>query len=107
MKVTIKRSGGFAGISEEFGPYDTERFASDKRREVEALLKLTLEAAQIDEPPVGADFISIELLVWREGKSDQVAIVDDGDPARPVLEYLRELLEVLGLPSHPMMENAP
>lgn len=105
MKVTIRRSGGFAGIREEFGPYDTANLAAEKKKRVEDLLASVFEAARTDEPPVGADFILIELRVMREGSSNRIATVDDGDLARPVLEHLRRLFGVLGIPGTPVMEN--
>jgi len=83
MKVSIKRSGGFAGLSDELG----SAAGSHQSALGEAVRRLKARAGAEDQ--IGADLFRYEVTV-DEGGASQTLTVRDGDP--PASDSLRELL---------------
>jgi hypothetical protein len=82
MRISVRRSGGFAGIEEEVGSIDTASLAPDTRDEVEALVRqadfFALPAAV--EGEVGADQFRYEVTVEDGGRAHTVTFVGDEGP---------------------------
>jgi len=83
MKVSIKRSGGFAGLSDELG----SAAGSHQSALGEAVRRLKARAGAEDQ--IGADLFRYEVTV-DEGGASQTLTVRDGDPHAS--DSLRELL---------------
>jgi hypothetical protein len=83
MKVSIKRSGGFAGLSDDLG----SAAGSHQSALGEAVRRLKARAGV--EEHLGADLFRYEVTV-DEGGASQTLTVQDADP--PISPSLRELL---------------
>jgi hypothetical protein len=80
MKISIIRSGGFAGLAETLGSLDTTSLAPAQARKIEALVA----AAGFFELPdeltgdiAGADFMRYEVTVSDGTRRHTVRFVDD------------------------------
>lgn len=89
MKVTIKRSGGYAGLGQEtVAAVDTGVLSRPQAQRIESAVR-NLEHA---ESPVGADMMRYDIEIGDEqGTSRSLTFLDDGDPQNP----LRELLQAV------------
>lgn len=86
MKVTIKRSGGFAGLREEtVAVVDTGALSQSQAQRVESAVR-KLERA---ESPVGADMPRYDIEIRDEQGTRSVPFLDDGDPKSPLYELLQ------------------
>ena len=96
MILTLRRTGGFAGIRETLGTVDTASLGGAAQRALAAQLKaLELEA----EPAFGADQFHYEVEIQEPGAASRtLVIVDEGDPSLPGYRVLRDLAQTLGLP---------
>jgi hypothetical protein len=88
MLVTVRRSGGFAGIDEEVGSVDTASLETGAREEVERLVAETdffaLPAALEAEDEIGADQFSYEITVSDGERTHSVAFKGEGPRAEPL-----------------------
>ena len=95
MKVTIKRTGGFAGLDQTVASLDSERLprdaAEELRRQVSALV-----AASARPEPIGADLLHYHVTISDEGPARTVTVVDEGDPEAPPMKHLQALLALAG-----------
>lgn len=89
MKITIRRSGGFAGITSQRIIDDTASLAPDQQAAVRAALT-TLQQTAGATPAVGADFERYEVSVDDAGKQRTYAFVDDG--SAPSQQLIRSLM---------------
>jgi hypothetical protein len=93
MEVTVRRSGGFAGIDEELGSVDTASLDSGTREQLEQLVAeadfFALPAAVEDE--VGADQFRYDITVSEGGRSHSVAFRGEG----PRADTLRRLVDAV------------
>lgn len=97
MEITIKRSGGYAGLEEEPARLDTDRLDETERAELERLVS---EAGFFDLPAdvsggVGADLMRYELTVREDGREHTVAWSEEGGVETEPLRRLAELVERL------------
>jgi hypothetical protein len=93
MKVSIKRGGGFAGISEEIASLDTATLNQAAASEVENLVRSANFFDLPSSPPgqrVGADFLKYEVTVTDAGRQHTLIFNDDG---APTTARLREFVE--------------
>jgi hypothetical protein len=89
MQITVMRSGGFAGITEELGAVATETLGEDGLE----LERLVSEARFFELPSelpgdAGADMFRYEVTVVEEGRSHTVAYSGEGDDAPEPLRQL-------------------
>jgi hypothetical protein len=93
MQVTVRRSGGFAGIDEEVGSVDTASLDAGAREELERLVEETdffgLPAAVEDD--VGADQFRYDVTVSEGGTTHTFAFKGDG----PRADALRRLVDAV------------
>ena len=99
MKISIVRSGGFAGLTEALGDLDTAQLTPVQAREIEALV----EAARFFELPgelpsdaVGADYIHYEVTVTDGTRHHAVRFVDDQSArSRPLTTLIERVLHTV------------
>ena len=94
MIITLRHSGGFAGIEQELGSADTGTLAEGPRREVAKALKVLEEA----RPSVGADRVQFEVEIREPGSSPRRLIIpDEGSPQSLAMQALGDLAAALGI----------
>jgi hypothetical protein len=95
MQITVKRSGGFAGLTDEFGPVDTKKIDPGTAQKIEGLVSgeqfFTLPA-EIAAKSVGADLYHYEIDVIDGKQHHTVSFRDDGGPATAKLVQLATLV---------------
>ena len=95
MKITITRSGGFAGISEPVGTVDTSALDATSGREIEQQVIETDFFSMPENSPAteaGADLFRYEVTVSDQGQQHTVRLTDyDGDMINP----LRRLVDLV------------
>ena len=80
MMISIRRTGGFAGVREQLGSIDTTSWSAAQLAEVEGQLRDCRFAELPRELPgdQGADLFRIEVTVTRDANVQSVAVVTDG-----------------------------
>jgi len=94
MKIQVKRSGGFAGLSDTLCDLDTANLAPTDARAIETLgrsLESELRAQGVAQP-VGADLVKYEVTLSNGQGGRTLVIADDGSKA---MEPFRRLLDDL------------
>jgi hypothetical protein len=92
MHVTVKKSGGYAGITEEVGSLDTAQLDPATARDIEQTLKGTGSPTQdaADNQAVGADQFHYEITIRDGARERTLSFVDDGSarnaPLRKVID---------------------
>jgi hypothetical protein len=83
MRISVRRSGGFAGIDEQVGTVETTALDPAARERLETLVRdadfFSLPAAV--EGDVGADQFRYEISVDDGGRSRTVAFTGESGPA--------------------------
>jgi hypothetical protein len=99
MQVSVKRSGGYAGLTEQLASVDTARMGQDQRQRVEQLLRtsgLFDRPAGAPRGAVGADLFHYEITV-RDGEREHTLVFsDDGGPETAPLRQLVQTLTQIG-----------
>jgi hypothetical protein len=96
MILTLKRTGGFAGLQETLGTVDISALGEAAQDAVATHLK-ALEQA-ISSPSPGADRLHYEVEILEPGKAARTfVIVDEGEPDHPAHLALQDLARTLGL----------
>lgn len=98
MKITVRKSGGFAGFVGEPVHVDSARLGDAERGELERLAE---EADVFSRPAAlpgsaGADFVQYELTVADDGRTHTVSFADDGSEEVAPLRRLATRVEELG-----------
>ncbi|WP_431918548.1 protealysin inhibitor emfourin [Nonomuraea jabiensis] len=90
MRVKIERSGGFAGIEEAVGEYDTDDLPEQEAAKVyEALSAIDAATAEGGSGEVGADLMTYRIIVGNG--AGRVYTVSD-DPSSKAADPLAVLL---------------
>ncbi|MDP2663519.1 MAG: hypothetical protein Q8R28_22630 [Dehalococcoidia bacterium] len=94
MKVLARRSGGFAGLSEDVADVDTSRLKVDAAQQVEQMVHGVGFFELPDTLPgaIGADLFRYEITVADGERRHTVAFVDDDSPQTAPLRRLVEVL---------------
>ena len=91
MKISVTRSGGFAGPTEDLGAIDTAQLSAgvgeDLRRMIERGGKSS-PTSEKSEAAVGADMFRYEITMIDGPKRQTMTFVDDGSPANAALHAL-------------------
>lgn len=96
MQVTIKRTGGYAGLDQTLVSRDLDGMPARRRSGVVRRLKNLTQKVREAEPQVGADFLTYEVEVTEvPDVPERLSIVDTGDPASPPLKQVNDLIEAL------------
>lgn len=86
MKVTIKRSGGYAGLGEEtVAAVDTGTLSRPQAQRIEGAVR-KLERA---ESPIGADMPRYDIEIRDEQGARSLTFLDEGDPQSPLNQLLQ------------------
>jgi hypothetical protein len=94
MRITIKRTGGFAGIEDDLGSVD---LGEESRPEVAIALQNLARQLEGNFSP-GADRLHYEIEIQESGKPPRRLIVlADGEPDLPEMRALEALFTALGL----------
>lgn len=95
MKITITRSGGYAGLSEASQPIDVGKLSPAVAIKVKQLLErvqffqLPLNMA---EGVIGADLPQVEITVATENSQHTVRFVEDDTPTTAALRQVVDLV---------------
>lgn len=95
MKITIKRSGGFAGLIEESKPIDVDKLPPA----VAVKVKQLLEKVQFFQLPmngsedvIGADLPQVEITIATKDSQHTVRFVEDDTPTAVALQQVIDLV---------------
>ena len=91
MNISVRRTGGFAGLTEELGTVDTEHLDSTLAQQIEEKIRsLNFFAlpATVAGDSVGADMYRYEITVREGDHTHTVAFQDDGSPQTAPLRQL-------------------
>lgn len=82
MQIAVRRTGGFAGLSEQLASIDTEKLDPIRAQRLEEAVR---RSNFFNRPPVmggeaGADLFRYEVTITDEGRSHTVAYMDSEDP---------------------------
>jgi len=95
MKVSVKRVGGFAGLTEEVATVDTAQLDAAAAQQVEQIIQsvgfFDLPAA-ISGGTIGADLFQYEITVREGDRQHTVTFTDDESPETAPLRRLVETL---------------
>ena len=95
MRITVTRSGGYAGLSEPIADVDSAALPESKRTrlasEIAACKFFTLP--ETVGGSVGADMFRYEITIEDGGRRHTVAFTDDNTPATAGLKRLVESLQ--------------
>jgi hypothetical protein len=95
MKITVERTGGFAGLTENLGSLDTEWLGPAKRKAVEERVRsigFFKLPEQVSGGQVGADFQTYRVTV-ADGPTQQRTVTFTGDA--PDSQPLQELIKIV------------
>ncbi|MBI5102713.1 MAG: hypothetical protein HZB33_12895 [Nitrospirae bacterium] len=95
MVISVKKTGGFAGISEDVALIDTSRYdaaLSEKIKELITGIHFFALPARLSGGTVGADFFNYEISVSEGSRRHTVTFADDGSPETLPLRTLLDAL---------------
>jgi hypothetical protein len=95
MQVSVKRSGGFAGLTEEVAAVETAQLDAAAAQQVEQLIQSVGffdMPATISGGTIGADLYRYEITVSEGDRQHTVTFTDDESPE---IAPLRRLVETL------------
>ena len=95
MKISVKRTGGYAGLSEDVASINTETLGAALAQQVEQMAR---EVRFFDLPAfvsggtIGADLFQYEITVTEADRRHMVVFVDDESPETAPLRRLVDAL---------------
>lgn len=98
MQISVRRSGGFAGITEA-KTVDTARLDASAAQSVEQLVRnLNFFALPVDAAPggVGADLLQNEISVRDGSQQRTIRFSDEGQPETASLRHLLDTVLQMG-----------
>lgn len=98
MLITVKRTGGFAGLSEEVARVDTARLSQHAAQQVQQAVQrlgfFELPTAVAPEA-LGADLLQYQISIEDGGREHRVSFYQDEAPGtEPLLKFIDLLAEV-------------
>lgn len=95
MRITVTRSGGYAGLSEAIADVDTATLPEAKRTRVESAIAACrfFTLPETVTGGVGADMFRYEITIEDSGRRHAVAFTDDDSPASAGLKRLVESVQ--------------
>jgi len=101
MKISITRSGGFAGLSEEVVSLDTAKLEKSAAKKVEDLVReisfFALPASPAGQS-LGSDFLKYEITVADQGREHKINFNEDTSPATALLsKFVQQIEQLSGL----------
>jgi hypothetical protein len=96
MQVTVKRTGGYAGLDQTLVSRDLGEMTARKRSGIVRRLKNLSKKAQEAEPQVGADLMTYEVEITEAADlPEHISVVDTGDLEQAPLKQVNDLIEAL------------
>jgi hypothetical protein len=96
MKVSVKKSGGYAGVSENFS-VDTSQIDGQAAQQIENMIQsIGFFSFPADAAGVGSDLMRYEITVDDGQRQHTIAFSDDGSPQTDSLRWLVEKLSQIG-----------
>src|SRR5262245_57402677 len=94
MEISVKRQGGYAGLTEQVLSVDTAQLPKAIAQQLEQAVRGSglFQLAGQHVGGVGADMFRYEIVVREGNQEDRVTFTDDGSPST---EPLRRLVQVL------------
>ena len=97
MKLSIQRTGGFAGLRETVLEADTQQLdlaTVAKINKTWPALEDRIKA-QAKSPAIGADFLKYEIVARQDGGEIRLELLDDGNAVtQDLLEFVQGLSQV-------------
>lgn len=96
MKITIQRSGGFAGLREIVLEADTQQLNAASAAQIKKSWPAlqTRIKAQLKVPSLGADFLKYEIVAQQNNREERLELLDDGNAVMTdLLEFVRTVSE--------------
>lgn len=98
MIISVKRSGGFAGLSEDLGTINSTQLNTALVQQVEQWVQdmdfFTLPAT-VSGSEIGADLFCYEITIHEGNQQHTVAFYDDGSaetaPLRQLVEFVTQM----------------
>jgi hypothetical protein len=98
MILSLRRTGGFAGIQDSLGTMDTAVLSGEAQHSLAAQLR-ELERLAAMPPSPAADQFRYEVDIREATQPPRtLVILDEGDATQPAQRALVALMETLGLP---------
>lgn len=97
MRISVKRTGGFAGLSEEVASVDTERLNAASAQRVERMVR---DARFFDLPAhipgttIGADLLRYEMTITEGNRQRTVTFDEDGPESAPLRSLMAALTQL-------------
>jgi chemotaxis regulatin CheY-phosphate phosphatase CheZ len=93
MTITIKRSGGFAGIEQVLAQVDTKSLTRDQIERVKSGIARLSGLLAKKSPSAGADRFQYDVTVTEDaGAAKTMTVIDQGNPKDPALMALMDLI---------------
>ncbi|HKG27420.1 MAG TPA: protealysin inhibitor emfourin [Thermomicrobiales bacterium] len=94
MRISVKRGGGFAGLTEDLGTVDTAQLDPATAQQVEQAAGSLAAAASSGGAAIGADLPRYEITI-SDGSEQTIAFDDDGGPeTAPLRELVQRVAEL-------------
>ena len=88
MIITVKSSGGFAGLEETpVAQVDTATLPAELRQRIED----RVAALFAQEPVIGSDMMQYHIEIEDESGHREITVMDEGDPQGPIQGLLADL----------------
>ena len=101
MNISVKRTGGFAGLTEEVASLNTATLDATASRQIEQLVKnigFFALPAKVVSQAIGADYFSYEITISEGARHHTVTFVDDESPETASLHGFVDSLKTLQHP---------
>ena len=93
MTITVKRSGGFAGIERVLAHVDSSTLTSEQDARARSYITRLSGALANSSVSEGADRFQYEVTVTGDdGGTKSMTVIDKGDPQDPALKIVMELI---------------
>lgn len=99
MEIVVKRTGGYAGLSQEIAAFSTTRLDAAVAQQVEQLvrnIRFFDLPAFVSGGTIGADLFQYELRISEGDRQHTVVFVDDESPETAPLRRLVEAFVQVG-----------
>lgn len=96
MQVTIKRTGGYAGLDQTLVSKDLDTLTANKRSGVVRRLRNLQKAVEEAGPHIGADLMTYEVEVEQvPDVPERLVVVDTGEPGTSPMKQVNGLIAAL------------
>lgn len=98
MKISVKRTGGFVGLSEDVAAINTETLGAALTQQVEQMvhsIRFFDLPAVVSGGTIGADLFQYEIIIAEGDRQHSVTFVDEESPeTAPLRRFVESLIRV-------------